>query len=251
MRTATSFNGEGRWEIPSNSLASVYGLISEKCARQHVLGEETQVEIEAYDECNWRINVEKLTPTQEKYAPPGRVLWAGSACSPTSFRARSIRREFRGRRAGVMGGFHVSGCLAMLPKIPPEMQQAMDLGITFCRRSEGRMADVLRDVANGKQSRFTITSTTCPTCRGAAAHSAEQSGQPGAGGIFEFRCRSRVSVSQCSFCTIINVQGRNSRYRSADDVEAIVRSNGTQGDPFFVTDDNFARNRNWEAISTG
>ena len=29
---------------------------------------------------------------------------------------------------------------------------------------------------------------------------------------------------QCSFCTIINVQGRKSRYRTADDVEAIVRA---------------------------
>src|SRR6202043_4160173 len=54
---------------------------------------------------------------------------------------------------------------------------------------------------------------------------------------------------QCSFCTIINVQGRISRYRSADDVETIVRANAAQGvTRFFVTDDNFARNRNWEAI---
>src|ERR1700727_910441 len=54
---------------------------------------------------------------------------------------------------------------------------------------------------------------------------------------------------QCSFCTIINVQGRKSRYRSADDVEAIVRANAAQGvTRFFVTDDNFARNRNWEPI---
>jgi radical SAM superfamily enzyme YgiQ (UPF0313 family) len=54
---------------------------------------------------------------------------------------------------------------------------------------------------------------------------------------------------QCSFCTIINVQGRISRYRTADDVEAIVRANAAQGvTRFFVTDDNFARNRNWEAI---
>jgi radical SAM superfamily enzyme YgiQ (UPF0313 family) len=29
---------------------------------------------------------------------------------------------------------------------------------------------------------------------------------------------------QCSFCTIINVQGRKSRYRTPDDVEAIVRA---------------------------
>jgi hypothetical protein len=54
---------------------------------------------------------------------------------------------------------------------------------------------------------------------------------------------------QCSFCTIINVQGRKSRHRSADDVEHLVRLNWTQGiHKFFITDDNFARNREWEDI---
>jgi radical SAM superfamily enzyme len=54
---------------------------------------------------------------------------------------------------------------------------------------------------------------------------------------------------QCSFCTIINVQGRKSRHRSADDIEALVRRNWAQGiSKFFITDDNFARNRDWEAI---
>ena len=54
---------------------------------------------------------------------------------------------------------------------------------------------------------------------------------------------------QCSFCTIINVQGRKSRYRSADDVERLVRLNWAQGvHKFFITDDNFARNKEWESI---
>jgi radical SAM superfamily enzyme YgiQ (UPF0313 family) len=53
---------------------------------------------------------------------------------------------------------------------------------------------------------------------------------------------------QCSFCTIINVQGRKSRYRSADDVEHLVRLNWAQGiRKFFITDDNFARNKEWES----
>ena len=53
---------------------------------------------------------------------------------------------------------------------------------------------------------------------------------------------------QCSFCTIINVQGRISRYRTADDVERLVRLNWAQGiHKFFITDDNFARNREWES----
>ncbi len=54
---------------------------------------------------------------------------------------------------------------------------------------------------------------------------------------------------QCSFCTIINVQGRKSRRRSPDDVERIVRDNAAQGIlRFFITDDNFARNKDWEPI---
>jgi radical SAM superfamily enzyme YgiQ (UPF0313 family) len=53
----------------------------------------------------------------------------------------------------------------------------------------------------------------------------------------------------CSFCTIINVQGRKSRRRSPEDIERIVRANVEQGlHSFFITDDNFARNKDWESI---
>ena len=54
---------------------------------------------------------------------------------------------------------------------------------------------------------------------------------------------------QCSFCTIINVQGRKSRRRSPDDVEHIIRQNWADGiRRFFITDDNLARNKDWEII---
>ena len=54
---------------------------------------------------------------------------------------------------------------------------------------------------------------------------------------------------QCTFCTIINVQGRKSRHRTDDDVEQVIRANLAQGvHKFFITDDNFARNKNWEPI---
>lgn len=53
----------------------------------------------------------------------------------------------------------------------------------------------------------------------------------------------------CSFCAIINVQGRKSRARSPDDVERLVRANVAQGvHKFFITDDNLARNQTWEAM---
>ena len=45
------------------------------------------------------------------------------------------------------------------------------------------------------------------------------------------------------------MQGRKSRRRSADDIEEIIRVNVAQGlRRFFITDDNFARNKDWEAI---
>jgi hypothetical protein len=45
------------------------------------------------------------------------------------------------------------------------------------------------------------------------------------------------------------VQGRKSRWRDADDIEHLIRANAAQGIfRYFITDDNFARNRNWEAI---
>src|SRR3954464_7712876 len=41
--------------VPSNSLASVHGLVTE-CAAAKVLGPSVDIEIEAYDECNTHID---------------------------------------------------------------------------------------------------------------------------------------------------------------------------------------------------
>ncbi len=47
------------------------------------------------------------------------------------------------REAGiavVIGGFHVSGMLAMFPKVMDDLQQALDIGVTlFAGEAEGRM----------------------------------------------------------------------------------------------------------------
>ena len=54
---------------------------------------------------------------------------------------------------------------------------------------------------------------------------------------------------QCSFCCIINVQGGTSRSRSADDLEGLARQAWAAGlEKIFITDDDFARNKNWEEL---
>jgi radical SAM superfamily enzyme YgiQ (UPF0313 family) len=234
--------------IPSNSLASVYGIISD-CDRRHVLGEQTRIEIEAYDECNWRINVRKLA-RKIRAAGAGFVGLVGVQSNQYP-RALDLGRQFRAAGVPVViGGFHVSGSLSMLPEITPELQQALDLGISlFAGEAETRMTGLLRDIDRDELKPIYNYLAELPSLEGAPPP------------MLPSRIANRVATNyttfdggrgcpfQCSFCTIINVQGRKSRYRTADDVEGIVRDNAAQGiTRFFVTDDNFARNKNWEAI---
>ena len=113
--------------IPSNSLASVYGLAME-CARERVLGADVNIEIEAYDEWNTVINV-RAVAKRIRAAGCGMVGLVGVQ-SHQFPRALDLGRQFRALGVPVvMGGFHISGCLAMLPAVPPDIQEALDLGI--------------------------------------------------------------------------------------------------------------------------
>ena len=60
-------------------------------------------------------------------------------------RAVDIAREMRAAGIQVaIGGFHVSGCLAMLPEMPPEMNDALALGISlFAGEAEERLDELL------------------------------------------------------------------------------------------------------------
>src|SRR4029077_1353425 len=68
-------------------------------------------------------------------------------------RALDLARQFRAAKLPVViGGFHVSGCLSMLPKPTPEIQEALDLGVTlYAGEGEGRLAALLQDIAAGTQ----------------------------------------------------------------------------------------------------
>jgi hypothetical protein len=234
--------------IPSNSLASVYGLVSE-CARQGVLGTDIDIEIEACDECNTTVDVHAVA-TRIRKAGSGMVGLVGVQSNQFP-RALDLGRRFRALGIPVMiGGFHVSGCLAMLPTLPADIQEALDLGIhIFAGEAEGRMADILRDIAAGTAKPIYNYMNDMPEMSGAIAPILPRSLVTLVATQYSSFDAGRGCPFQCSFCTIINVQGRKSRYRTADDVEAIVRANAAQGvTRFFITDDNFARNRNWEPI---
>ena len=150
----------------------------------------------------------------------------------------------------IIGGFHVSGCISMLPTLPVDLQEALDLGIhLFAGEAEGRMAEVVRDVASGNAKPIYNYLSDMPEMAAAVYPILPREVVTRVAGHYSSFDAGRGCPFQCSFCTIINVQGRKSRYRTPDDVEAIVRANAARDiTRFFITDDNFARNRNWEPI---
>ncbi|HYR29261.1 MAG TPA: radical SAM protein [Thermoanaerobaculia bacterium] len=234
--------------IPSNSLAALYGLARD-CAARKVLGDDVTMDIEPIDETNTRVRPEKLADMIEK-AGNGMVMMVGVQSNQFP-RALDLARPLRARGIQVaLGGFHASGVLSMLQGKDAGLDAAKAMGVSiFAGEAEGRLDEVLRDayarqlkpLYNYMADLPHIEGTPIPIITALKAWRT-------AGNVTSFDA-GRGCPFQCSFCTIINVQGKKSRRRSPDDIEQIVRENVAQGlHSFFVTDDNFARNSDWEAI---
>jgi hypothetical protein len=235
--------------IPSNSLAAVYAIGAD-CAERSVLGADVEIAMDAIDETNLRIDLPKLIAKFRRYDNFGLVALVGVQSNQYP-RALDIARPLRAAGIAVaMGGFHVSGCLAMLDGAAVELGACRDLGVSmFAGEAEGRLEIVLKDAAAGTLQPVYDFMSELPDLQGAPEPLLPKRHVRGNLGLSTSFDAGRGCPYQCSFCTIINVQGRQSRYRSADDVERLVRRNWAQGVcKFFITDDNFARNKAWESI---
>ncbi|HLH92918.1 MAG TPA: radical SAM protein [Xanthobacteraceae bacterium] len=235
--------------IPSNSLAAVYGLVADSRDRR-ALGDDVEIDIDAIDETNTRIRPAKIIERFRRHENFGVVFLVGVQSNQFP-RALDIARPLRAAGlAVVMGGFHVSGCLAMLDELQADLKTALDLGISlYAGEMEERCDALLHDVVNGTLEPIynylddlpgleSMPAPLLPKQYLARTYNFVTSFDAGRGCPFE-----------CSFCTIINVQGRKSRKRTPDDIEALIRANLAQGVTWFlITDDNFARNKDWEPI---
>jgi radical SAM superfamily enzyme YgiQ (UPF0313 family) len=237
-----------RSAIPSNSLAALCGLADDS-AKRRALGDDVEIEIHALDETNTRIRPNRIAAMIND-AFQGMVMLVGVQSNQFP-RALDIARALRERGIQVaIGGFHVSGVISMLQGVDPDLDRAKALGVSlFAGEAEGHLDEVLRDASVDRLKPLYNFMEDLPGIEGAPAPliTANEARRI-IGGVTSFDA-GRGCPYQCSFCTIINVQGRQSRSRSPDDVENIVRANLAQGlHSFFITDDNFARNRKWEAI---
>ena len=245
--TVTSFSGSAAF-IPSNSLACLYAL-AQDVQRRQALGADVEIVLNVYDESHTVIPVRPDHPPHSG----GRRARDGVAGR------RADQPVPAGRRPGpaVPRGRHRRGH-RRLPRqrLPVDAARA-------ARRPAGRpgrrasRCSPARPKAAWSSCSSTPTTAGCsrvynflkdlPDLRGQVTPILPREVARGYLHVSTFDA-GRGCPFQCSFCTIINVQGRKSRYRDADDVERVVRANLAQGiHRFFITDDNFARNKNWEA----
>jgi hypothetical protein len=237
-----------RSHIPSNTLAALYGL-GEDSRRRDALGADVDIVVRPFDETNTRVRPDRLIADIARSGGKALVCLVGVQTNQFP-RAVDLARPFL--KAGIpvaLGGFHAAGSLSMLPGVPREIQDAMDMGISIFagEAEEGRLDIVLRDAWNGTMKPLYSYTNDLPGLEGAPVPTLPATALARNEGRRSSFDLGRGCPFQCSFCTIINVQGRKSRFRNADDLEAIVRENHRQGiNSFFITDDNMARNRLWE-----
>jgi radical SAM superfamily enzyme YgiQ (UPF0313 family) len=174
-------------------------------------------------------------------------------------RAQDLARQFKAEGFDVIiGGFHVSGAVAMAAAMPPECQEMIDAGVTLALGEvEDAWGGILRDaVADRLQPVYNLL-TSLPDLSDKPLPRASLATQKkfvltGSGTIDA----GRGCPFFCSFCTIINVQGRKMRSRGAGHILRQIRENyhlkGRRGiRHYFFTDDNFSRNPQWEEIFDG
>ena len=239
-----------RSAIPSNTLACLNGL-AEDAQRRNVLGDGVEIRLHTYDETNLRVRTDRIIRMIRKAG--GRALIGLVGVQSNQFpRAVDIARPFLAAGLPVcIGGFHVSGCMAMLPELPPDLRQAQQLGISLFagEAEERRLDEVLRDAWNGTLKPIYNFMDKLPALQGEPPPFLPRKHLQRTAGSLSSVDLGRGCPYQCSFCTIINVQGRKSRFRSPDDLERIIRENYSQRiRRFFITDDNFARNKDWEPL---
>jgi radical SAM superfamily enzyme YgiQ (UPF0313 family) len=245
-----------RGTLPSNTLSCLNSL-TEDVVRSGVLG-DLEVRVEVIDEIVTRVDPRRLG--RRHCRRDTKVVVGLVGVQTNQFpRAQDLARQFKAEGFEVIiGGFHVSGAVAMSATMPPECQEMIDAGVTLVLGEvEDEWGRILRDAVEDRlQPVYNLLS-----------HLPDLSDKPLPRASFETQKKFVLTGSGtidagrgcpffCSFCTIINVQGRKMRARGAEHILKQIRENyhlkGRRGiRHYFFTDDNFSRNPHWEAIFDG
>jgi len=236
--------------LPSNTLNVLHGLTLDVKARG-VFG-DLPIEVVTFDETAEKVPLKKIIRWSREPRTKLLVCLVGVQTNqfPRAFdMAKTLRAE---GIAVIIGGFHTSGTINMLGEQEPDIQELVRESICVVSGEvEGKWERILADFLDGQlqpiysfaqdlQNLVDIDVAPLPkTSPKTMKHFAYPS--------FGTADTSRGCPFACTFCTIINVQGRKMRERSPESIAAMMRANYLDhGISFyFFTDDNFARKKLW------
>jgi radical SAM superfamily enzyme YgiQ (UPF0313 family) len=241
-----------RGSIPSNTLSALDSLTRDAARHGPLKGDRVTTVL--VDEAVHRLPLRRLRLDAARRDT--RVLVALCGVQSNQFpRAQDLARRFR--RMGlevVIGGFHVSGANALVGGTAPELQAMLDLGVHLFRgEADDCWGDLLRQVLDGTlphvvdrlAARPDLRDKPVPVVNRAYLRRFTLSGL----GTID---AGRGCPFDCSFCTIVNVQGRTMRYRAPRIILDTIRRQCAHGiRNYFFTDDNFARHPAWREILDG
>ncbi|MHB9029256.1 MAG: B12-binding domain-containing radical SAM protein, partial [Candidatus Latescibacterota bacterium] len=237
--------------LPSNTLACLRSLTLEFADRWEK-DKNVSLTVEAYDEVVERIPIGSLARRNRGNT---RVVAALVGVQSNQFaRASDLAKQLTASGIKTLiGGFHVSGVIAMLGEPTPEIRELMDLGVTVVHgEAEGRWESILEDVLSGTEKPLYIMESYPDISDSPIPQPASRYMKKFALPFMGTVDCSRGCPFNCSFCTVVNVQGHKMRHRSGDKILATIRENYQNGiSEYFFTDDNFSRNPEWEKILDG
>jgi len=236
--------------LPSNTLNVLHGL-TEDIKTRAVFG-NLPIEVTTFDETAEKVPLTKIIRWSKE--PGTKLLICLVGVQTNQFpRAMDMAKTFRGEGITViMGGFHTSGTINMLSDQEPDIQELYREGICIVSGEvEGKWEGILADYLNGQlkplysfaqdlQNLVDIEDAPLPR---ASAKTMKHFAYPS----FATADTSRGCPFACTFCTIINVQGRKMRERSPQSIATMMRRNYVDHGLsfYFFTDDNFARKKLW------
>ena len=236
--------------LPSNTLSVLNGL-TEDVKRRGLFG-DIEFAVDTFDETTEKVPVKKIVQWGRRPATKLIVCLVGVQTNQFP-RALDLGKQFRAHGIDViMGGFHTSGTVNMLGPQEPDIQELIREGIVVVSGEiEGKWEGILADVVNGQakplysfaqdlKSLVDIEKAPHPVM---SPKTMKHFARPTFGTVDT----SRGCPFACTFCTIINVQGRTMRERSSEEIAELVRHNHREHgvDFYFFTDDNFARKKLW------
>jgi radical SAM superfamily enzyme YgiQ (UPF0313 family) len=240
-----------RGVLPSNTLACLSSL-TQDVAERGLLGEDVEIQVELLDDTVEKIPINRIIRSNRP--PRRRTIVALVGVQSNQFpRAADLARKFRAAGLQVLiGGFHVSGALALSENVTPEIQELINLGVSVVKGEvEETWGDILRDASEDRlkpvydflDRKPDLYTQPIPMIHRKYLKKFIISN------FGTIDC-SRGCPFNCSFCSIINVQGREMRVRSPELLIQTLRENYHLHRIYFYffTDDNFARNTCWREI---